>query len=304
MVWVIVLPISLYASYLVLRLGGVFETSAGIKQHKEDSEKEKELRKKRRKEEFKLDTYAEVTRFFKGFIFSESTKEEHQYYIDRLDIRSEILNRNLTPEELRGKYVLILIGGILCIPFVFVSTLFFIPTALAFVYFFLYSKKFKSKIEAEDEIIDNYFIDLFLLLNSKLKQGSRGRLARVVGSYIDSLKSCVDVEVKETMLKLAEFFLNNLNMYPDHLAVLELQKRYRSATIINFCNVASQALTGVDNRDTLLTTKLELMEKKKIVMRKKAQDLREKGERAIYLIYVILFIFIGAGWYSKLIYVM
>jgi hypothetical protein len=304
MIWVVVLPVALYSAYLILRLGGVFETSAGAKQHNTSVEEENDLRKKRRTEEFKLDTYAEVTRLFKGYVFSERVKENHQYYIDRLGIRSEILNRNLTPEELRGKATLFLVLGILCIPAVFFKVIFIVPVVCAIGYFFIYDKRYKDKIEQEDKLIDDYFINLFLLLNSKLKQGSRGRLSKVVGSYIDSLKTCTDVEVKNTMLKLAEFLLNNLSMYPDHEAVMMLQERYKSATIINFCNVASQALIGVDNADTLLTTKLELLERNKVIMRFKAKALREKGERAVYLIYVILFIFVGAGWYSKVMYLM
>ena len=69
---------------------------------------------------------------------------------------------------------------------------------------------------------------------------------------------------------------------------------------MNFCNVASQALQGIDNADTLLTFKMALVEKKAQAMRKTAQKLRIKGERSIYLIYVLLFIFIGMSWASKI----
>lgn len=158
----------------------------------------------------------------------------------------------------------------------------------------------QRKIRDEDEIIDLYFIDLYLLLYSKLRQGSKARLSSVVESYVDTLHTSNNAEMKRVMLGLAEFLLNNLSMYPDHEAVPLLRERYKSATIVNFCNVASQALQGIDNADTLLTFKMALVEKKAQAMRKTAQKLRIKGERSIYLIYVLLFIFIGMSWASKI----
>ena len=158
----------------------------------------------------------------------------------------------------------------------------------------------QRKIRDEDDIIDLYFIDLYLLLYSKLRQGSKARLSSVVESYVDTLHTSNNAEMKRVMLGLAEFLLNNLSMYPDHEAVPLLRERYKSATIVNFCNVASQALQGIDNADTLLTFKMALVEKKAQAMRKTAQKLRIKGERSIYLIYVLLFIFIGMSWASKI----
>ena len=133
-----------------------------------------------------------------------------------------------------------------------------------------------------------------------MRQGSKARLSSVVESYVDTLHTSNNAEMKRVMLGLAEFLLNNLSMYPDHEAVPLLRERYKSATIVNFCNVASQALQGIDNADTLLTFKMALVEKKAQAMRKTAQKLRIKGERSIYLIYVLLFIFIGMSWASKI----
>ena len=79
-----------------------------------------------------------------------------------------------------------------------------------------------------------------------------------------------------------------------------LREVYHSATIINFCNVASQALQGIDNFDNLLTFKMQLVERKTNLMRKRQQAILRSGERSIYAIWVILIIFIAVGWYSKL----
>ena len=102
------------------------------------------------------------------------------------------------------------------------------------------------------------------------------------------------------MLKLAKYLLNLLSLYEDHVAVPKLKEIYHSATIINFCNVASQSLNGVENYDNLLTFKMQLVERKTELMRQRSAKLVRNGERSIYLIYLILFIFIIVGWYSKL----
>ena len=80
----------------------------------------------------------------------------------------------------------------------------------------------------------------------------------------------------------------------------KLRDIYHSATIINFCNIASQSLQGVDNFDNLMTFKLQLVDRKTVIMRKRQQQILASGERSIYAIWVILFIFVVVGWYSKL----
>ena len=181
---------------------------------------------------------------------------------------------------------------------------FFLPILVVPGYFLFrfmtYGFVYNTKIQEEDTIIDNYFIELYLLLYSKLRQGSRARLQGTVENYIDSIQQASSTDVTKVMLKLAKYLLNLLSLYEDHVAVPKLKEIYHSATIINFCNVASQSLNGIDNYDNLLTFKMQLVERKTEVMRERSKQLVRKGERSIYCIYIILFIFIIAGWYSKL----
>ena len=102
------------------------------------------------------------------------------------------------------------------------------------------------------------------------------------------------------MSSLAEYLLNCLSLTDDHLAIPKLKERYRSATIINFCNIASQALQGVDNTDTLLSFKLNLENKRNEQTKKNSDILYNKGNRSIYLLFAILFIFIILSWVSKI----
>lgn len=297
---VLIVLLTVFAVWQILIHFGVFEFSKGQSQLVDDVKADRSLNKKRRFEKQKLAFYYNVTDTFRGLLLSDFAYSKHHYYIERLDIRSKILDRQLKPEELKGKYATRLIAGIICIP---ISI--FIPIAFAFTVFGVvtyvgYGFMYNQQIEAEDEIIDNYFLDLYLLMYSKLRLGSKARLQTVVESYINTLETAQNIEMKNTMLKLSQFLLNNLTLYEDHIAVPKLRERYKSATIVNFCNVASQSLQGIDNADNLLTFKMALVRRKTAMMEARATKLCRQGERSIYAIYVILFIFIAVGWYSKL----
>ena len=297
--YVVVLS-TVFAIYNILRLYGVFEFSKKNSKIISIIEEERKHNKSRKREIKKLAFYAQITEMFRGVVMNAVIYENHQYFIQRLDIRSEVLNRQLTPEEIRGKYFLFVIVGIICIPLgLFLPILFIVPIA-ALICWSMYQTIYRQKIHDEDVIIDDWFIDLYLLMYSQLKLGSRARLQNVVESYIKSTETQQDRQVKDVMLKLSHYILNLLSLNEDHVAIPMLKDIYRSATIINFCNVAGQALNGIDNADNLLTFKMTLTERKLIMMRKRSERMIDRGERSIYLIYIILFIFIAVGWYSKL----
>jgi hypothetical protein len=48
--------------------------------------------------------------------------------------------------------------------------------------------------------------------------------------------------------------------------VPKLREKYHSPVIVNFCNVATQSLQGIDNLDSLLTLKMELTRRKAQLM--------------------------------------
>lgn len=301
LLYVILGVCTLFIAYMILKYFGVMEVfGVNIDRSSEVIKKEKSDNKKREREKTRLEIYTQVTNMFRGILLPPSKEADYKYYLGRLKYKSDVLNRSITPEEFVGKKFLLLCLGVVILPLgVFFKPAYILGVFLI-LYFFLKPVFMQRKIRDEDEIIDLYFIDLYLLLYSKLRQGSKARLSSVVESYVDTLHTSNNAEMKRVMLGLAEFLLNNLSMYPDHEAVPLLRKRYKSATIVNFCNVASQALQGIDNADTLLTFKMALVEKKAQAMRKTAQKLRIKGERSIYLIYVLLFIFIGMSWASKI----
>lgn len=297
---VLVVLLTIFAVYQILLHFGVFEFSKGFASSVDEVKRKRKVNKKRRFEKAKLNMYYSLTDSLRGILMTDYAKNLHQYQIERLDIRSEILDRQLKPEELRGKYASLLILGILVIPLGFFYKVVWVFTAYCVFRFATYNFVLGQKIDDEDKIIDDYFLDLYLLMYSKLRLGSKARLQTVVESYINTLETAQNIQMKNTMLKLSEYLLNNLSMYEDHVAVPKLRDRYRSATIVNFCNVASQALQGIDNADNLLTFKVSLVRRKTLMMENRAKKLCLMGERSIFAIYLILIIFVLSGIYSKL----
>lgn len=296
----LVILATVFAVYMILKQFGVFEIAKDTQKVASDISSSKKSVKKREFEKSKLAFYTGLVNTFRGLLMSDIQYEKHTYYINRLELRSNILGRLLTPEEVRGSKFAPFACSIVVIPLaIFKPVLFMIPF-LAFAYFVTYELKLDAKIRDEDAIIDDYFIELYLMMYSKLKQGSRARLQGTVENYIDTLQSAVSTEVRDTMLKLGKCLLNLLSLYEDHVAVPMLKEIYHSATIINFCNVASQSLNGIENFDNLLTFKMQLVERKTEMMRKRSKAIVRKGEMSIYAIYIILVSFVLIGWYSKL----
>ena len=291
---------TIFIVYNICKIFGVTEKNRGISKAEQYIKEDRKTATKRDKEKSKLNFYTSLTNGVRGIVMSDISYEEHRYIIDRLDLRSKILNRLYTPEELKGKYLLLFYIGLVLLPMGMLSLFFAVVGIALILIYIMYLPFYKQKVEDEDLIIDTYFIDLFLLMYSRLKMGSRARLQSVLESYTDSLEASADAKVKAVMLKFSRFFLNNLSMYEDHEAVPKLLERYHSATIRNFCNVATQALQGVNNADSLLSFKIELTRRKTDIMKNRAIAMRRKGQLAIYLTYVILFIFVVVGWYSKL----
>lgn len=297
---IIIVLATIFAVYNILVLFGVFEFSTRPRKTVNEIEEKRKLNKKRKLENKKLGLYSSATNLFRGIFMSDLTYEKHKYYIQRLELRSEPLDRLLTPEEVRGQRVLPFLLSLILIPLaLFFPVVLLVPIGF-FVNLVTYQTVYKMKISDEDDIIDNEFINLYLLMYSKLKQGSRARLQGTVENYINTLESSKSTEESQVMLKFSRYFLNLLALYEDHVAVPHLRDVYHSATIINFCNVATQSLNGIENFDNLLTFKMQLTERQTNMMRKRQHEILRRGERSIYAIWVILFIFIVVGWVSKM----
>ena len=83
-------------------------------------------------------------------------------------------------------------------------------------------------------------------------------------------------------------------------AIAKVRTYYKAASIVNFCNVAIQAMNGVDNKEKLIAFEQELTNKKLAMMRKRAEKLVESAQKATYLMYVILAEFVIITLYTRM----
>ena len=300
--------------YQIKKYYGLFEHNKRTSITANEITDRQKYNKRLKKETQRLNKYARTTEIFKNLVFRGNVQRKHEYYIQRLDIRSKITGNLYTPEELRGKYVYnVLRSGVLLFPvavvnlFVSVGLLNFIKLVL--LLFFAvnciialgYQTAYNLEIAKADEIIDNNFLNLYLLIYPKLRLGSRGSLKATLNTYISTLEQNYMLEDKEVMIRFTKDFLSQVTTYGDGpRGLAQLKELYRSATIINFCNVASQALEGIDNIDNLITFKLRLTERRTNLMRKRQQALISRANIAIHAVWVILFILIGLTWYTML----
>lgn len=297
---ILIVILTLFVAVRVLQQYGVFEKTKGVDELAKDIKKRKSTQNEIKFEKKLLGVFEGVCNAFGQLALSPQRRENYKFYIDRLELKSEVLDRPYTPEELRGKELCQLLIGLACIPLGLVKPIVLVATVVFVIKFCMENSLHEAKINDEDAIIEDHFIDLYLMLHPKLKRGSKARLASTVDTYINTLSITEDVEVARVMGKFATFFLNNLYLYEDQVAVPKLKERYRSAVIVNFCNVATQALQGIENSDILTSTRMELIRKKKNRYIRITEKRGEWANRVILVIYVNLFVFVVLSWVSKL----
>lgn len=297
----IIIIATAFAVIKILQVFGVFERNPGASKAKDRVDDTRKLRKTQKRANTKMSFYALPCIMFRNILLPKRKEEEFTRWLTRLDIREKTLDRVYTAEEYMGKQALPFLLSFLTIPLIVAHSAFWlILPGVTLVWLLFQSRQLKLRILDEDQILDNNFLDIYLLLYSQLKAGSRGRLRGTLENYLETLKTAANTDENDILKRFATYFLNLLTTNEDHEAVIKLRELYNSSVIINFCNVAGQALSGVDNADNLLTFKMQLTERKIKVMRDKQAKMVRSGERAVYLIYIILFIFIGIGWKSKL----
>ena len=128
MLYFAIVILTLFTVISILRLGGLFEIATQPKKAEDTVLQERRNKNKRKWESRKLQLYQDTCNLFRGIVMNDLQYENHKYYIARLNIRSKTLGRQLTPEELRGKYVLIVLLSLLVIPLaVFYPICIFVP---------------------------------------------------------------------------------------------------------------------------------------------------------------------------------
>lgn len=285
-----------------MRINNMWGVSKGTKKAKVDVKVAKDTHKKRMLW-LKFLQSCEWVNDNIGNVPEEGTLMDTTYRINRLRLKIEVLNRYIKPKELLGLLKAIQLVG------VFASIILILLTknvvVLSGLLLCLAPSMFKlyadTKIHDEDMELEKDFPDLFLLMYVRLLKGAKTRLAPTLDDYIKSLDAMYQGKEHKVIRNFALDLKNNIEVYgDDSIAVYKLRESYRSSTVINFCNLATQSLKGVDNSDKLLAFKIELIQQKQEQMKEKSRKLVEKGRRAIWVIYIILGQFVILSWLAKL----
>lgn len=288
-----------YAVVNILKLFGVFNINRSNKSAISKFKSEKKTNKKRNFERFKLELYSSLTQSF-GFLYTKTVQENHEYYIKRLNIRSTKLERNYTAEELRGKYIIFIVLGVVFLFLGMFSMLFGVLSGVCIFIFVIYQRYYLQKVKEEDDIIDVEFCNFYLMIYGQLRKGSKGTIKNVTLAYQRGLSNIGNNKECRVMNKFTEYLLANLNMYPDHIAVNKLSERYLSATVINFANLSAQALQGVDNYETLQSFRAQLIRRKTEEMNKRSEKAKNNVNYAKWGIYFILGEFVILSFLAKM----
>lgn len=287
----------------ITRINNMWGVSKGTKKAKLDIRLSKALSKKRKRTS-KLFSYFRLVDKYVGFRLKSSKQKEYDFKLSRLDLFIPILSRNVTSVELSGIFKTIQAGSILLSLVLFVLSgksfsFVFLILLFAPAYFDLYAV---SKIRDEDDKIERDFPDLYLVLYSRLLNGTKNRLAPTLQDFLDSLDASSHLDVDTSAIrKFVLDFRNNIELYADDtLALMHLREKYHSVMVVNFCNLAVQSMRGIDNKDKLLSFKIELSSRRKEIMSVRADKLVEKGSRAVMLVFLILLQIVALSWYAKL----
>lgn len=287
----------------ITKINNMWGVSRGSKKAKADVKLEK-IKAKNRMRTLKLLTlFANIDKSI-GFSLNEYKQKDYKYKIERLRWKIKSVERAIKPSELSGLFKLIQILGVFIAVFGFIAT-YNILFMLFLLFLFtpaIFHTYATAKIQDEDMKIEEEFPDLFIILYNRLLQGTNARLSPTLKDFLVSIDSVKDrgsskIAIKNFVLDLR----NNIEIYGDDgIAVMKLREKYNSVMIINFCNLAVQALNGVNNSDKLLAFKIELNGKRVEQMKERAAKMVKKGSRAVLVVYVILFEFILLSWIAKL----
>ncbi len=246
-------------------------------------------------------SYCDSIYYSFGLEASVMKLEQYRFMLQRTNIKLPYIERSLSETELLGmfkglKFISCFLGLFLTVTTTnpVYLMLFFMLLIDTVVSMFL-----DMCISEEDKEIEDDFPEFFLILYSRLKRGTDIRLAPTLDEYLKSLEVMGAGEHK-AMVHFVSDLRRNIEIYgDDSMAINKLRTTYKSAAVVNFFNLAVQALKGVDNSDKLLAFKMELSQKSLDKMTREAEQRILKGQRAITCIFFILAQFVIISWVAK-----
>lgn len=223
---------------------------------------------------------------------SPKTKYAWDFRILRTFKEIELIGRTMTSEEFVGlirliQFVSVAVGisGVLLSG----SGFFIVMVLFGFVLPTCASGIADMQIKMQNEAIDRDFAEVYLLVHTKLLKGAGTHIAPTLTEYLKVADATKSPEEQKYLRSFVKDLLTTINVVTDERAALHsIREKYSTATIVNFCNLAEQALNGTDVAEKLLTFKLELLNRTKQAAEVDAKRRAEKAQKAIYVVWVIL----------------
>lgn len=239
-----------------------------------------------------------------GFEVKDSQIFTWDFIINRLFKPIPSINRKMKALELIGIFKITEMFCIFVSIFLFLMTFSAVWVAVALVSLALpgvFSTVFDTMIHAQDKELERDFPDLYLLLFCALEGGVNSRISPSLQDFIRSYNALYDESEHTVIREFVRTLQNNIEVYSaESDALVHMREKYKSALVVNFCNLATQALRGAPVEDRLLSFKMELQNKQKVMMEKEAERRVERGRKAIIFIYIILFEFVVLSWASTI----
>lgn len=239
-----------------------------------------------------------------GFPVREADLYQWEFIINRLFPKIPSVGRKMKAVELIGIFKTVEMFCVFISVFLFLMTFSAVWVVVAIMSFALpglFSTIFDTAIHAQDKELERDFPDLYLLLFCALENGVNSRIAPSLQDFLRSYNALYEEHEHKVIREFVRTLQNNIEVYSaESEALVHMREKYKSAMVVNFCNLATQALRGAPVEDRLLSFKMELQNKQKVMMEKEAAARVERGRRAIVFIYIILFEFVILSWASAM----
>lgn len=236
-----------------------------------------------------------------GVPVTERERRDIEYYISRLGLEYKSLGREIHWAELVGvwKVLGICIGVLGCLLAVLTWQVMYMVLGICGLAVKPYIlMRLEGQVIKRDQELEKEFPDIYLVLVTRLKRGVNGSLAPTLDEYIKGARKSEKTTEGTLFVKRLRVAIE---LYGDEaLALAKLRETYKSAMLVNFFNLAIQALKGIENEIRLETYGFELSQKQMQAMEARADLMYAKVSRAIWLVFVILAQIVIVTWAAKI----
>ena len=251
------------------------------KEHSRDFIKRKRNQKKVEKYLYFKDIV--LRRLSNKFFLSDIKRTELNFLIKRLDLK-------ITPEEIRLKQILYVIGAVgISLIAMNINTLIGYGCLIFVVLGWLYPvDELEKMIEKKNNNILADFPSFYNMLYYQYARSINIYLADVVKDFLPN--------ANEDMAAELEVFLDNIE-YGEEYALKQLKKRVPLRHIIKFCDIMETRLRGYDNISQMTYLKNELYDLRVMSLEDELHRREQKNARMQFVLIVVLAIYIVIYYY-------